>query len=61
MLKAKDIAYSLVFVWAYSGILIKHTSPAGFAGQFPGIITTAVICIVLFIASSAFLLYKKKS
>ncbi len=29
MLKDKDIAYGLVFVWAYVGILIKHISDQG--------------------------------
>ncbi|HDP73970.1 MAG TPA: tryptophan-rich sensory protein [Candidatus Woesearchaeota archaeon] len=58
MLKAKDIAYGLVFVWAYGGIWIKHASFDGFANQYLGIITTILICIALFIALSGFLLYK---
>lgn len=44
----KSIAYGLVLVWAYAGILLKHLSASGFAGQYPGIIVTVVVCLVLF-------------
>jgi hypothetical protein len=58
MLKDRNIAYGLVFVWAYLGIWIKHTSV--FNNQYSGVIITAISCIVLFLASVVFLLYKKK-
>jgi len=41
----RDIAYGLVIVWAYIGIYIKHTSLAGFSGQYPAIINTVLACI----------------
>ncbi len=47
MLRNKDLAYGLVVVWAYAGILIKHISPAEFAGQYPSVIVTASFCIIL--------------
>jgi hypothetical protein len=51
MLKFKDIPYGLVIIWAYFGILIKHTSPDGFNGKYPAIITTVIVSIIaLFIA-----------
>ena len=40
-----DIAYGLVLVWAYAGILIKHLSASGFSGKYPGVIITVSICI----------------
>ncbi len=52
-------AYGLVFVWAYIGILIKHLSPDGFNGAYPGIIVTGGISIGIFI-SIIFLTYRKK-
>lgn len=48
-MKTKDIAYGLVIIWAYAGILVKHILPSGFNGQYASIITTAVISIVILI------------
>lgn len=47
IIRYKDIAYGLVIIWAYAGILIKHVSSKGFAGQYPVVITTAITSIVL--------------
>ncbi|MBZ9633679.1 tryptophan-rich sensory protein [Clostridium sp. FP1] len=46
-LKNKDIPYGIVIFWAYLGILIKHVSSSGFAGKYPGIITTLIISLVV--------------
>lgn len=46
-LKDSNMAYGLVLIWAYLGILSKHTS--AFANQYPVVITTVLICIGLFI------------
>ena len=53
-IRNRDAAYALVFVWAYYGIYIKHTSVGGFGGQYPAVITTAIICIILMLAVSAY-------
>lgn len=53
MIRNHDVVYGLVFIWAYLGILIKHISANGFAGQYPGVITTTIICIVLLIIAEA--------
>ncbi len=60
MLKDKSVAYGLVFVWAYTGIIIKHVSPAEFAGQYPLVIITAGVCAFIFFATAAYLLTNKK-
>lgn len=44
----RSIAYGSVLVWAYGGILLKHLAPTGFDGQYPSIIATVLICLVLF-------------
>ena len=49
MHKDKNIFYGLVLVWAYLGILLKHLSSNGFNGQYPSIIATVVLCLILFI------------
>ncbi|AFV24109.1 hypothetical protein Mpsy_1903 [Methanolobus psychrophilus R15] len=60
MLKNRDIAYGLVIVWAYAGIWLKHTSPEGFGGQYPSVITTTIICIILLLIAEAFILISKR-
>ncbi len=46
--KDKNIAYGLVLIWAYLGILLKHLSTSGFNGKYPSIIATVVVCLALF-------------
>lgn len=58
MLKHKDIAYGLVLIWAYLGILIKHTST--FSGQYPAVIAVVIACILLFIAAELFIILPRK-
>lgn len=56
-LNNRDIAYGLVFIWAYTGILIKHTSTSGFAGQYSSIVTTVIICLALLLIVEAYLIF----
>ena len=60
-LRFKSIAYLLVFIWAYIGIIIKHTSSSGFDGQYPAVVVAAGICIALFVAAAVFLAVKNKN
>ncbi len=59
MRKDKNIAYGLVLIWAYFGILFKHLSASGFGGHYPGIIATVAACLGLFIYYTAVIFYKK--
>lgn len=59
MQKDKNSAYGFVLIWAYLGILLKHLSPTGFDGRYPTIITTVVVCILLFVFFVGRLFYKK--
>ncbi len=52
-----DIAYGLVIIWAYAGILNKHISPAEFAGQYPAVIITAIIGIIMLVVAKVVLVY----
>lgn len=49
MLRNHDYAYGVVLLWAFTGILIKHTSADGFAGNYPMVITTVIACLVAFV------------
>jgi hypothetical protein len=55
MFKDRSILYGVVFLWAYTGILIKHLSLSGFSGKYMDVILTTAICMVLFLASCPFL------
>lgn len=58
-LKNKDIAYGLVIIWAYFGILFKHLSANGFVGAYPAIIITVSFSLVVMLALILSLAYKK--
>lgn len=60
-LKDRDVAYGAVFVWAYLGILLKHLSTEGWAGQYPSIIITASICLLLFVFLEGWLVYAERA
>jgi hypothetical protein len=53
-----SIAYLLVLIWGYAGIVLRHVSPAGLNGQYPAVIAAASICIILFILTIAWLAFK---
>lgn len=61
MLRNRDIAYGVVFLWAFTGILIKHTSTDGFSGEYPGVVGTTIACVVAFLAAEFFILWRQRS
>ena len=60
MCKDKNVAYGLVLIWAYFGILFKHLSLSDFNGQYLSIIVTLILCLVLFIFFVARIISKNK-
>ncbi len=60
MLRNRDVAYGLVLIWAYIGILIKHTSDDGFAGKYSTVIGTVIACLVVFLAAEALILVRRR-
>jgi len=61
MLRNRDVAYGLVLIWAFIGILIKHTSATGFAGSYPAVIGTTIACVAAFAASEAVIVWRKRA
>ncbi|HBH13578.1 MAG: Uncharacterized protein XD91_1452 [Clostridiales bacterium 38_11] len=57
----RDVAYGLVIIWAYVGILIKHISESGFNWTYFSVVVTVVICLALLIATEIYLVFFKKS
>ncbi len=60
MRKDNNILYGLVLIWAYLGILLKHLSVNGFNGQYPSVIATVILCLLLFGFFIGKLIYKNK-
>lgn len=58
-LRFRDIPYALVLIWAYGNILSNHLSPTGFAGRYPGVITTLIVLLAAFVAVVILLIVKK--
>lgn len=48
LIKTQNVAYGLVLVWAYSGIIMKHLSPTGFNGDYMWVIGAAAASIIVF-------------
>lgn len=60
ILRDRDVAYGLVLVWAYAGIVNKHISATGFDGAYPAVIIAALICIAAFVAASAVVVLRRR-
>lgn len=54
----KDYFYGLVIIWAYYGIIIKHTTY--FESMYPSVIITAIICIVFVLAADIYAFTKRE-
>jgi hypothetical protein len=48
--KNQNVAYGFVLIWAYGGILLKHSSAEGFGLAYPIIVITAGVSIFAFTA-----------
>lgn len=60
LLKDRFFPYGLVLIWAYGAILAKHLSTNGFAGQYPSVIATVSICLLVFVAVTGWVTVKNE-
>ncbi|MGO4442579.1 hypothetical protein AB4Z42_04410 [Mycobacterium sp. 2YAF39] len=60
MVRNHDVVYGVVLVWAYTAILVKHLSAAGFDGTYPAVVTTVIACLVAFVAVAAVILVRRR-
>ena len=58
MVRNRDVAYGLVFVWAYWGIRSKHLSPDGWDGEYGSVIAAVTILLLVLAAGSAYALWR---
>ena len=61
LVRNRDIAYGLVLLWAFTGILIKHTAADGWAGAYPAVIGTVIACLVVFALAEVFVVLKRRA
>lgn len=59
-LKDSNNFYGLVLIWAYLGILMRHTSMSGFNNQYPVVINTLVACLIVFVGINSWVFLKKQ-
>lgn len=61
--KNRDVPYGLVIVWAYIGILIKHllAQPDGFNSQYPAVIVTVIVSLLVQVAVIVLVIAKGKN
>ena len=59
MLYNRDVAYGLVLIWAYLGILIRQTSSAELDSRYPAIIAAVIASLVIFVAAEALVLRRR--
>lgn len=57
MLRTRDIAYGLVLIWAFTGILIRQTADLG--GRHPVIIAATAVSLLVFVAAAATLVRRR--
>lgn len=60
MFKNQNLGYGAVIIWAYIGILIKHTSTSGFAGKYPFIILVLILSIIVLLIAEVYIAVSDK-
>lgn len=60
MMSFKDIAYGVVILWSYGGILFKHVSVEYFDNMYSEIIITLVVSMVIVVLTCGVILLTKK-
>ena len=61
MLRNRDVAYGLVLIWAFTGILIRQLSADGLDGRYPTIIAAVVASLVVFVAAEGVVLRRRSA
>ncbi|NLL05977.1 MAG: tryptophan-rich sensory protein [Clostridiaceae bacterium] len=60
MFKNLNLGYGIAVIWAYIGILVKHTSKSGFKGEYPLIILMLILCIIVLLIAEVYIVVTDK-
>lgn len=55
MFKNQNLGYGAAVIWAYIGILIKHTSRNGFGGKYPFVILVLILSIIILLIAEVYI------
>jgi cell division protein FtsW (lipid II flippase) len=61
MLYNRDVAYGLVLIWAFVGILIRQTSADGLDNRYPAIIAAVIASLVIFVVAEVLVLRLRRA
>ena len=61
MLRNRDVAYGLVLIWAFIGILIRQTSADGLGGEYPTIIAVVVAALLVYLISEVWIVRRQRA
>ena len=61
MLRNRDVAYGLVLIWAFGGILLRQVSSGGLDGRYPQVIAAVVVSLVIFVVAEVLVLRGRKA
>ena len=61
MVRNGDVAYGLVLIWAFAGILLRQISAGGLDGRYPGIIAAVIVSLVVFFGAEASILRGRRT
>jgi hypothetical protein len=59
-IKYKSLAYAATVIWAYVGILVKHTATTGLNNKYPEVIIAVILCILILLSAMGYIVIKKK-
>ena len=60
MLRNRDLAYGLVLIWAYVGILFRQTSADELACRYPAVIAAVIVSLAIYIGAEVTLLVRRR-
>lgn len=63
IMKYKNIAFGLTIIWSYIGLIVKHISKSGYNGQYPAILVTLIVSIILMLVVVGYiiLIYRRSN
>ena len=51
MYRIRSVAYGLAVIWAFAGILIRHTSPLWYNGQYGLVVGLTIAMLAVLVAA----------
>lgn len=60
MVRNRDVAYGLVLIWAFVGILIRQMSTDGLAGRYPMIIGAVLLSLAVYLIGEVWIVRQRR-